>query len=168
MRAPPRKIECDFPIDDASNENNFRCIIVWGSSGGTNRGGEGGHRFVGFRDFCVDAPPASSPLSRLRTPTTHLTWFSDRRRSQLSFFSTSGGAGVSGGYELGGRRGDRFIESPDYPAIMDTLFVHKTLPVGNHAIWPHPGLSRLCDFTHPMTVTLCVTYDAERAYPQKI
>ena len=74
-------------------------------------GGERGHRFVGFRDFCVDVSPASSSLSRVRTPTTHLTRFLDKRRRQLLSFSQSDGVGGLRGYELGRWWGHRFLES---------------------------------------------------------
>ena len=74
-------------------------LPIGGSPGGMNLGGERGHRFVGFRDFCVDVSPANLLLSQVRTPTTHMTRFSDRRRSQILSSSQSGGVGDSGGYE---------------------------------------------------------------------
>ena len=108
-----------------------------------NLGGERGHRFVGFRDFCVDVSPANLLLSQVRTPTTHLTRFSDKRRSQLLSFSQSGGAGDSGVYKSGGWWGHRFLEFPDPRVITDTLFVHKTLPIENHLIRTFSGFMLL-------------------------
>ena len=83
--------------------NKKSLILPLGGLMGMNMGGgERGHRFVGFRDFCVDVSPASLLLSQVRTPTTHLTRFLDKRRCQLLSFFTLWWCGGLRGVRTGG------------------------------------------------------------------
>ena len=38
-------------MDDVPNQTKIPGFALWGASGGTNRGAEGGHRFADFPDF---------------------------------------------------------------------------------------------------------------------
>ena len=134
-----------------------RSVLLDSHPGGTNRGAEGGHRQNGKTDppfvhktlpvgnHAIWTTSATVTLCThwvsmwLCTPTTSWMWFSDGRRTQSNNFPRFCHLGGLGGYESGGRMG-----APPNRQNCPPPFVHKTLPLGNHAIW-----------TTSKTVTLC-------------